>query len=154
MYGCWGRVLGVREEFIDRRHLDKLTGILRPKTSMGLGSNRALSPMTGFPALTVPAGFTTDVLPVGLEFLGRPFTEAMLLNFAYAYEPCSSTPSTLSCAMAPAPASTPTVKSVSWPASASSAARISRAGNRFYAVSSNEVCVASSSSSRMISPDC
>ena len=52
----------------------------------GLGSNRALSPMTGFPALTVPAGFTTDALPVGLEFLGRPFTEAMLLNFAYAYE--------------------------------------------------------------------
>ena len=42
--------------------------------------------MTGFPALTVPAGFTTDALPVGLEFLGRPFTEAMLLNFAYAYE--------------------------------------------------------------------
>jgi len=36
--------------------------------------------------LTVPAGFTTDALSVGLEFFGRPFTEAMLLNFAYAYE--------------------------------------------------------------------
>ena len=51
-----------------------------------LGDNRSLSPLTGFSALTVPAGFTDDGLPVGLEFLGRPFTEAMLLGFDYAYE--------------------------------------------------------------------
>ena len=52
----------------------------------GLGSNRGLSPNTGFPAITVPAGFTTDDLPVGLEFLGRPFSEALLLKLAYAFE--------------------------------------------------------------------
>lgn len=52
----------------------------------GLGNNRRLSPVTGFPALTVPAGFTTDGLPVGLEFLGRPFTEATLLQLGYGYE--------------------------------------------------------------------
>jgi amidase len=52
----------------------------------GRGHNRRLSPVTGFPALTVPAGFTTDALSTGLEFLGRPFTEAMLLRLAYAYE--------------------------------------------------------------------
>ena len=57
-----------------------------PEDDYGLGSNRALSPAVGFPALTVPAGFTTDQLPVGLEFLGRPFTEEMLLGFGYAYE--------------------------------------------------------------------
>ena len=51
-----------------------------------LGNNRYLSPVIGFPALTVPAGLTTDGLPVGLEFLGRPFTEAVLFRFAYAYE--------------------------------------------------------------------
>ena len=50
------------------------------------GNNRYLSPVIGFPALTVPAGFTTDGLPVGLEFLGRPFTEAVLLRLGYAYE--------------------------------------------------------------------
>ena len=57
-----------------------------PEDSYGLGDNRGLSPAIGFPALTVPAGFTTDGLPVGLEFLGRPFTEGMLLGLGYSYE--------------------------------------------------------------------
>ena len=57
-----------------------------PADRYGLGDNRLLSPITGFPALTVPAGFTPEGLPVGLEFLGRPFTEAMLLRFGYAFE--------------------------------------------------------------------
>ncbi len=52
----------------------------------GRGNNRRLSPLTGLPALTVPAGYTADGLPVGLELLGRAFTEAELLRFAYAYE--------------------------------------------------------------------
>jgi len=58
----------------------------RPNDDYGWGDNRQLSPAIGFPALTVPAGFTVDQLPVGLEMLGRPFTEAMLLGFGYAYE--------------------------------------------------------------------
>ena len=50
------------------------------------GDNRGLSPTLGWPALTVPMGFTVDSVPVGLEFLGRPFTEEKLLSFAFAYE--------------------------------------------------------------------
>ena len=57
-----------------------------PADDYGWGDNRGLSPAVGFPALTVPAGFTTDELPVGLEFLGRPFTEEKLLGFGYAFE--------------------------------------------------------------------
>jgi Asp-tRNA(Asn)/Glu-tRNA(Gln) amidotransferase A subunit family amidase len=52
----------------------------------GIGNNRRLSPILGFPAITVPAGFTTDGLPVGVEFLARPFAEGTLFKFAYAYE--------------------------------------------------------------------
>jgi amidase len=50
------------------------------------GSNCQLSATTGFPALAVPAGFTDDGVPVGLELLGQPFTERTLLRIAYAYE--------------------------------------------------------------------
>jgi Asp-tRNA(Asn)/Glu-tRNA(Gln) amidotransferase A subunit family amidase len=52
----------------------------------GIGNNRRLSPILGFPAMTVPAGFTTDGLPVGIEFMARPYAEATLFKFAYAYE--------------------------------------------------------------------
>jgi amidase len=52
----------------------------------GPGNNRRLSPVIGFPAMTVPAGFTTDGLPVGLELMARPYAEPMLFRFAYAYE--------------------------------------------------------------------
>ncbi len=58
----------------------------RPSDDYGLGDNRGLSPTLGFPAITVPAGFTSDELPIGLEFLGRPFAERALLGYAFAYE--------------------------------------------------------------------
>jgi Asp-tRNA(Asn)/Glu-tRNA(Gln) amidotransferase A subunit family amidase len=45
-----------------------------------------LSPPTGFPALTVPMGFVRGTLPAGLQFLGRAWSEPMLIKFAYAYE--------------------------------------------------------------------
>jgi Asp-tRNA(Asn)/Glu-tRNA(Gln) amidotransferase A subunit family amidase len=51
-----------------------------------LGNNRRLSPVLGFPAITVPAGFTTDGVPVGIEFMARPFAESMLFRLANAYE--------------------------------------------------------------------
>ncbi|MGZ7445739.1 amidase family protein [Paenibacillus sp. TH7-28] len=50
------------------------------------GANNRLSPFSGFPAITVPAGFTTDGLPVGIEFLGRAFDEGTLIKLAYSYE--------------------------------------------------------------------
>jgi Asp-tRNA(Asn)/Glu-tRNA(Gln) amidotransferase A subunit family amidase len=52
----------------------------------GIGNNRRLSPVLGFPAVTVPAGFTADGLPVGIEFMTRPFAEPALLKIAFAYE--------------------------------------------------------------------
>lgn len=49
-------------------------------------NNNALSPPTGFPAFTVPMGFTYDDLPAGLQFFGRPFSEPTLIKLCYAYE--------------------------------------------------------------------
>ena len=64
------------------------------------GSNCALSAISGLPAITVPAGYATDGMPVGLEMIGRQFAESDLLNLAYAFEqssphrrPPESTPS-------------------------------------------------------------
>jgi Asp-tRNA(Asn)/Glu-tRNA(Gln) amidotransferase A subunit family amidase len=54
--------------------------------SAGLGNNRRLSPALRFPAITVPAGFTSDGLPIGLELMGREYAEPLLLKLAYAYE--------------------------------------------------------------------
>jgi Asp-tRNA(Asn)/Glu-tRNA(Gln) amidotransferase A subunit family amidase len=51
-----------------------------------LGSNEALSPQTGFPAMNVPAGFTPGGFPVGMELLARPFAEATLVAIAYSFE--------------------------------------------------------------------
>jgi amidase len=37
-------------------------------------------------SMTVPSGFTSDNLPTGITFFGRPFSEPTLLKLAYAYE--------------------------------------------------------------------
>jgi len=49
-------------------------------------NSQILSPQTGFPAVTVPMGFTYNSLPAGLTFLGRAFSEPALIKYAYAYE--------------------------------------------------------------------
>lgn len=38
------------------------------------------------PSIVVPAGFTTDGLPAGITFLGRPYDDAKMIQFAFAYE--------------------------------------------------------------------
>ncbi|MDA2933671.1 amidase family protein [Acidobacteria bacterium AH-259-D05] len=50
------------------------------------GSNGCFSANSGLPAITVPAGFTDEGLPVGVELLGRAWSEARLIELAYAYE--------------------------------------------------------------------
>ncbi len=50
------------------------------------GSTCGLSAHSGFPALSAPAGFTDDGLPVGIEFMGRPGADVRLVGLAYALE--------------------------------------------------------------------
>ena len=50
-------------------------------------NSQFFSPTTGFPAINVPMGYTRgDTLPAGITFYGRPWSEGLLLKYAYAYE--------------------------------------------------------------------
>jgi amidase len=50
-----------------------------------LGASSTPAAVAGYPNITVPAGHVHG-LPIGLSFIGRPWTEARLIGFAYAYE--------------------------------------------------------------------
>jgi Asp-tRNA(Asn)/Glu-tRNA(Gln) amidotransferase A subunit family amidase len=45
-----------------------------------------IAPHSGQPAITVPMGYADKNLPLGLQILGRPFSEDRLFQYAYAYE--------------------------------------------------------------------
>jgi Asp-tRNA(Asn)/Glu-tRNA(Gln) amidotransferase A subunit family amidase len=84
----------------------KLTAPREPNANGRAPIGWSLIGQQGFPAITVPAGFTTQVwdrvrdsnggtyladpvaaaLPVGVDFIARPFDEALLLRIASAYE--------------------------------------------------------------------
>ena len=49
-------------------------------------NSQVYSPLTGWPAITVPMGYTRSVLPAGMTILGRAWTEPVLIKLAYAYE--------------------------------------------------------------------
>ena len=42
--------------------------------------------LAGLPGLSVPCGFDPQGLPIGLQLIGRPFAEDVLLRAGYAYE--------------------------------------------------------------------
>jgi amidase len=42
--------------------------------------------LTGLPAISVPAGFTEEGLPVGLQIVGRHHDDFGVLQMAHAYE--------------------------------------------------------------------
>jgi len=48
--------------------------------------NTASFAVLGLPAISVPSGFTTAGLPIGLQIVGAPFAESTVLALAHAYE--------------------------------------------------------------------
>lgn len=73
-----------------QQHLVVKTGLSQT------GRNGGLAAVLGYPAITVPAGFSppeTDAplgIPVGIEFMGRPWSEALLLAIGYSFEQAAS----------------------------------------------------------------
>jgi amidase len=54
--------------------------------------NGALGSVTGLPSIVVPGGFSSPTptaalgVPVGIEFIGRPWSEGTLIEIGYGYE--------------------------------------------------------------------
>lgn len=81
---------------LDSNELDAIvypTSPRRPGLANGAGvggtggvSATNIANLTGFPDLIVPAGFTSDGLPVAISFFSRPFSEPRLLALGYAFE--------------------------------------------------------------------
>ncbi|NTU94621.1 MAG: amidase [Bacteroidales bacterium] len=88
---------GTREEGIDKvMNSNKLDALIAPtggpawKTDLVngdnfLGSSSSFAAISGYPNITVPMGFISD-LPVGISFFGRAWSEPVLLEIAYAFE--------------------------------------------------------------------
>ncbi len=86
------------------REVDILAGPMTPITAHKIGSTQvkvgdtfmgpraALTQYTrpfnlnGFPAMSVPCGFSEEGLPIGLQLAGRPYDEETVLRVAHAYE--------------------------------------------------------------------
>ena len=50
------------------------------------GGTCNLSAQSGLPAISVPAGFMAEGLPVGMELMGRAFTDVRLVALAFSFE--------------------------------------------------------------------
>ena len=57
-----------------------------PPYYSSLGATHLNTCLVYVPMISVPAGFSSDHLPVGIAFLGRPYTEGVMIRLAYAYE--------------------------------------------------------------------
>ena len=82
-------------ETLEANDLDALVyPTLRVKpVFVGEGQYGSLCPVSahsGLPAISVPAGFTPDGLPVGVELLARPFDDGRLIGLGYAWEQLAS----------------------------------------------------------------
>lgn len=87
----------IRQVFLKAFDAAKLDAIIYPQfnfppkkngdTYTPLGRDQNMySSITGFPALVVPMGFVNPGLPMGMQFFGRPWSEATLFEIGYGYE--------------------------------------------------------------------
>jgi amidase len=87
-------VRSIIEGLLASENLDAIvypTSPTRPSLVDGGGGGGGVSAtnlanLSGFPDLIVPAGFTSNRLPVGISFLGPAFSEPELLGLGYAFE--------------------------------------------------------------------
>ena len=79
--------------------VDLILGPTAPTTAFGIGAKSEdpvqmylgdiftiPAPLAGLPALSIPCGFDVAGLPVGLQLMGRHFSEGLLLGAAHRYQ--------------------------------------------------------------------
>jgi amidase len=88
----------ILQGLLEENKLDAIVYPTAPRRPGPLGENRGasspdpavsatnLANLSGFPDLIVPAGFTSNGLPVGISFFGLPFSEPTLFGLGYAFE--------------------------------------------------------------------
>jgi amidase len=87
-------VQDILSAILERERLNALVGptsrparLIAEESAPSWPGWRTLAAMTGWPELSVPVGFTSDtVLPIGLSFLGPPFSEPQLLSYGHALQ--------------------------------------------------------------------
>ena len=98
------RRIGAREDFaretVNVMARNRLDGLIYPTsqvpaptmegrkdwTTLTFPTNTLIASQTWSPAMSVPAGFTADGLPVGLEFVAAPYDETTVFRLGYAFE--------------------------------------------------------------------
>ena len=93
------RRLIARELVAAFERCDLILGPTAPSTAFEIGAKSAdpvqmylgdiftiPAPLAGLPALSIPCGFDERGLPVGLQLMGRHFSEALLLGAAHRYQ--------------------------------------------------------------------
>jgi amidase len=78
------------EELMERLDLDALIfpfSTLPPRRidttqPRAPGGSNSLASNNGLPSIIIPGGYTSDHLPIGIEFVGKPFSDLMLLQVA------------------------------------------------------------------------
>ncbi|KKI90858.1 amidase [Bacillus sp. SA1-12] len=84
-----------RESLMETFTVNELDALVYPTSNalpakvgenQGAGNANRLSPYSGFPAMSVPIGFSDNGLPIGMELLGKEFDEPTLIKLAYSYQ--------------------------------------------------------------------
>ncbi len=85
----------LREQVVAVMQQFKLDAVVLPYRSLpppegsgtsAPGDTNALTSTTGLPAVIMPGGYTRKNLPVGIQFVGKPFDDLTLLQVAHGYE--------------------------------------------------------------------